>query len=455
MSCRTFKADATVERRHGSDLPFLVCIILLLGFGLFTQYYCTQTNAARLFGDSFYFVKRQLLCVAIGLVLFGLLSTLKIEVIRKILPFLFMATLLLCAATFVPALSVEKNGARRWIRMPFNFTLQSSEVVKFTIVLFLANIFDKQLSIKEKAERNVAPAVLVLLLFTMIVLVQKDLSTALFMFCVCFSMFPVARLNTKWIFAIAVLAIPTLVLFITAEQYRLDRIVAFIRPDIGASTINYQSIAAKRAISAGGLWGNGIGVNLVQSVRIPEVQADYIFASWAEAMGAMGVLAYFFLLGVFTYRGFKVAFTCENRFAALGSFGFTLMITFQSLLNLAVVGGVLPATGLPLPFFSLGGSSIIITLCMCAFVINASRGVAPATEVFEEAAPEKKKRRGNKYDYTGDTYSDSFDSSGSIDTINTIDSLDSIESIGTSDYSEDYSEDFSTFDGTLTPTSGG
>lgn len=384
MSYRIFKADPTVERRHGADLPFVVCVILLLGFGLFTQYYCTQTNAARLFGDSFYFVKRQALCVALGLVLFAFISTLKIEVIRRLLPFLFMATLLLSAATFIPALSVEKNGARRWIKMPLGFTLQSSEIVKFTIVLFLANIFDKQLSIQDKDSRNVAPAVLVLLLMTFIILVQKDLSTALFMFCVCFAMFPVARLNSRWIFAIAVLAIPTLILFITAEQYRLDRIVAFIRPDIGASTINYQSIAAKRAISAGGLWGNGIGVNLVQSVRIPEVQADYIFASWAEAMGAMGVLAYFFLLAVFAYRGFKVAFLCENRFAALGSFGFTAMIIFQSLLNLAVVGGVLPATGLPLPFFSLGGSSIIVTLCMCAFIVNASRGVAPATQTFDE-----------------------------------------------------------------------
>ena len=291
----------------------------------------------------------------------------------KILPGIFAVTFILCLLTFVPAFSVEKNGARRWLRMPFSFTLQSSEVVKFTIVIFLANLFDKQLSIENKDERSVLPCVVVLILFAGIILLQKDLSTALFIFCVCFSMFLAAGLNIRWAFAIGVLAVPALFLFITSEPYRLDRIIAFLSPEVGEHTINYQSIAAKRAISAGGFWGSGIGTGLVQSSRIPEVQADYIFAGWAEAMGFGGVLGYFFLLGVFAWRGYRISLVCEDRFASFGTFGFVTMIAAQSVLNCAVVCGAVPSTGIPLPFFSLGGSSIIVTLCMCGFIVNASR----------------------------------------------------------------------------------
>ena len=116
-----------------------------------------------------------------------------------------------------------------------------------------------------------------------------------------------------------------------------------------------------------------IGIQTFRNKGIPEVQADYIFASWAEAMGLGGVICYFTLLGFFIWRGVKIAVSCKNRFAAFASFGFVVIIALQSLINCAVVCGALPSTGIPLPFFSLGGSSIIISLCMCGFVVNASR----------------------------------------------------------------------------------
>ena len=198
MDTYHFFADRSVEQHHKSDFTFVFTVILLLGLGLFTQYFCTQNYAYRLFHDSFYFVKRQLICVAVGIFGFLLISSIKMSAIRKILPGIFAVTFILCLLTFVPAFSVEKNGARRWLRMPFSFTLQSSEVVKFTIVIFLANLFDKQLSIENKDERSVLPCVVVLILFAGIILLQKDLSTALFIFCVCFSMFLAAGLNIRW-----------------------------------------------------------------------------------------------------------------------------------------------------------------------------------------------------------------------------------------------------------------
>ena len=130
---------------------------------------------------------------------------------------------------------------------------------------------------------------------------------------------------------------------------------------------------AKRAISAGGVWGNGIGAGLSKINSIPEVQADYIFAGWAEAMGYIGVVLYFVLLVFFAYRGYKAAFENPDKFSALSTFGCVSAIVLQSVVNTMVVCGLLPTTGINLPFFSLGGTSIIVTLAMCGFIVNASR----------------------------------------------------------------------------------
>jgi len=373
MNSYSFYAERSLENYNKSDFTFVVSVILLTGLGLFTLYFCSQNYAERIFHDSFYFIRRQSISALVGLFGFILFASLKISVIRKILPVMVGVTLLLCILTFVPGISIEKNGARRWLRMPFSFTLQPSEFVKFTLVVFLANIFDKLETIENPEERSLFPSVFVMLVFILLVLMQKDLSTSVFIFCVCFLMFAAAGLKIRWVFVVLLMAIPFLFIFITSEQYRIDRIIAFLKPDEGIHTFNYQSIAAKRAISAGGAWGSGIGVGLIQSNRIPEVQADYIFAGWAEAMGLFGVVIYFATLGVFAWRGFKTAIVCKNRFASYSAFGFVLMISAQSIVNCAVVCGALPSTGIPLPFFSLGGSSIITTLCMCGFIVNASR----------------------------------------------------------------------------------
>jgi len=218
-----------------------------------------------------------------------------------------------------------------------------------------------------------------------LVLFEKDFSTSAFLIIIGILMFFVAGAKLKWIWPFLVFAIPISILVITSEKYRIERILGYIRPNEGASTYNFQSIASKNAISAGGFWGVGIGPNLRRLNSIPEVQADYIFAGWAEAMGYIGVIAYLLLLCFFTWRGYRTAFKTPNRFAAYGSFGCISVIFLQSIINCMVVCGLLPSTGIPLPFFSGGGSSIVITLAMCGFVLNASR-CEEKNEAFRQTA---------------------------------------------------------------------
>lgn len=368
-----FSIDNPVEKYNKSDNGFLIALILILGLGIFTLYFCSQSAGLRFFHDSFYFVRRQLICVLAGVAGFLFISLVPIEKLRKAIPVILAVTIILCICTYIKPLSVERNGARRWLKIPFGgFTLQTSEVVKFTLVIFLANFFDKY-SAKPDEEKNVFGAVAVMLVLVGFVLTQKDFSTSFFLYFFACGMFWCCRAKVRWFWFVSFIMVGFFVFYILNSPTRLERVIAFLNPTKNADGSNFQPNKAKEAITAGRFWGTGIGSNLVMSNRIPEVQTDYIFASWAEAMGLWGVFGYFVVLGFFAFRGFKVAFECKNRFAAYASFGFVSMIVLQSIMNVAVVGGALPSTGIPLPFFSSGGSSVIITLCMCGFVVNASR----------------------------------------------------------------------------------
>lgn len=373
MNQYDFYAHKPSENYHKSDIWLLISIILLWGLGMFTALVCSQGYAARFFNnDAYYFVKRQLICSAAGLLLFFAFLLLDMESIKKLVIVIVLFTLVICACTFIKPLSVEKNGARRWIRLPFHFTFQPSELVKFTIVLYLASYFDK-LSEDLTGEKDVLPCVGVFLLMVILVLLQKDFSTSVFIILVGILMFFVAGTKLRWVFPFLLIAIPIGIIVVASEQYRIERIIGFLKPSEGGQSFNYQANASKAAISAGGFWGVGIGNNLNKLNSIPEVQADYIFAGWSEAMGYVGVVVYILLLMLFAWRGYKAAFNCPNRFAAYGCFGCVSVIFMQSLVNCMVVCGLLPPTGIPLPFFSVGGSSIIVTLAMCGFILNASR----------------------------------------------------------------------------------
>jgi len=369
----TFYANRPVENYHKVDIWLLISILLLWGLGIFTLFICSQSFAERMFHNSMYFVNRQLICSALGFVLFLAFLFVDMNSIKKIVGIIVIVAIVLCLLTFIPPLGVEKNGARRWIRMPFNFSFQPSELVKFAVVLFLSNYFEKQSEIDDPEEKTVFPAVIGFTLMFCLVFAQKDFSTGLFIFIIGVLLFFASGSKLTWIIPFSVVAIPGLILMISLEPYRLERIIGFLRPDEYANGVNYQILQAKRAISAGGFWGNGIGTGLVRINSIPEIQADYIFAGWTEAMGLLGVFIYIILLGFFAYRGYRTSLLCPKRFDAYTSFGCVSIIVLQSLINCAVVCGLFPTTGIPLPFFSLGGSSIIVTLAMSGIILNASR----------------------------------------------------------------------------------
>lgn len=355
-----------------SDSLFIVLIMLLWGIGMVTLQFCSANYGQRFFGNSFHFVQRQLISSLVGFILLIFFAVADVEKLRKILPVIVLGSIVLSLLTFIPGIGVERNGARRWIKIPYFSTFQPSEALKFSMVLFLANLFDKQSKLPEE-DRSVVPALVGLLVFSVIILCQQDLGTALFVMILGLSIFFVTGAKLLWFVPMAFLLIPFGLIFILTEPYRVNRIIGFIAQDSFAQSLNWQINGSKRAITDGGLFGQGIGSGLTKLGGVPEIQSDYVFAGWAEAMGFFGVLIYLCILGLFLWRVYRICMTCGNRFASIASFGFGAVIVAQSLLNIAVVAGVVPTTGIPLPFFSSGGSSMMVTLAMCGFIINSSR----------------------------------------------------------------------------------
>lgn len=373
MSSYNFLADRPIESSDQTDKLFLFFVFLLWGLGICTLLVSAENSAMRIFGDPYYFVKRQLISSLVGFALFTFFAVINLDTLRRFLPVFVLGVLALCLAVFIPGLGTEKNGALRWLKIPFFSSFQPSEFVKFAMVLYLANYFDKQANFLDPEERSVLPAVSGLIIFVLVVFAQKDLSTGLFIFAVGFILFLVTGEKLAWLLPFSLLAIPGSALMILVEEYRVDRLIGFLNPTEDIQGVNFQVNAARKAINDGGFWGNGFGSDLTKLNGIPEVQTDYIFAGVAEATGFFGVLIYFVLLTVFISCAYKIALTCKNRFAAIGAFGCATVIFLQSLVNCAVVCGVVPNTGIALPFFSSGGSAMMVNLSMCGFILNASR----------------------------------------------------------------------------------
>lgn len=372
MSEYVIHADKPVLAYKRSDPLFLISVLLLWGLGIFTILICTQGVGERFFHNRYYFLWRQLAYSAVGAAGLVFFAAVPVNALRRFTLAFAATSVVLCLFALMPVIGSARNGAPRWVSIPHVITFQPSELVKFTMVLYLSHLFDKHSNEYEENNREFMYPAIGLLILAGAIFIQKDLSTSVMVFCIGVGMFIVSGSPVRVFLPIMLLVGPLTALMTLTHRYRLLRILSFFRPNDYTTTSGYQALASERAISAGGIWGVGTGSGLDNNISIPEVQTDYIFAGWATAMGLAGVFAYLLLLGIFLFRGIKIAKNCPNKFAALGAFGCVFTITAQSLINLAVVCGAAPTTGIPLPFFSSGGSSLIVTLCMCGFVINAS-----------------------------------------------------------------------------------
>jgi cell division protein FtsW len=359
-------------RKTKADHLLIASVLLLTGIGLVALYSASYAFADRFFGNSLYFFSRQAVLAVFGFGLFFLVSRANLELLRLwILP-MVIGTIFLCVLTFIPGIGVIKNGAARWIRLGSS-TFQPSELVKLVLPFYLAHIFDKKSDKLESFSAGVLPPTLVTVLFFVLIYMQNNFSTAFFVLFNALVIFFLAGIKLRYFFAAALIFLPLSVFFVLTREHRLRRFISFLWPDFDPQGAGYQVRSSIITIGSGGFWGKGIGQGTRKIASVPEIHSDFIFASFAEEGGFFSVALIFILFFLFAFAVYRSALKNKTLFGRLLGFGLGTMIFSQILLNAAVVVGALPATGIPLPFFSAGGSSLATTLVMCGLLVNNSR----------------------------------------------------------------------------------
>ncbi len=371
--------DLTGDRRYSRhpELPLLGALSLLVIIGFVAMWSASSGFAIKLKRPADYFATRQALFTAAALGFFILAAYTPLERIRKLSPLLVLVSLFSLTLPFFPVIGVEINGGRRWINLYFT-NFQPSELWKPLIVLYAAHILDsKNEKIRTAAYEAIFPF-MVVLAGTLVIYLQDDFSTSVIATLGAIAVFWVAGAPFRFFAATAVIAVPAMILMVSTSEYRLIRVLGFLIPDYDPHGMNYQVQNSIRAIMSGGFWGKGLGLGTRKLSTIPEIESDFVFAAFSEEMGLLGVAA---VIACWVFVAVSVFKTVINRspFRMNLAFGLLFLLSIEFLVNLGVVSGLLPATGIALPFFSAGGSSLLSTAIAVGLLVNCSRdeGFAP------------------------------------------------------------------------------
>lgn len=361
--------------RSGGDTVILAVLFLLGGMGLANLYSASYGFALSIDKLPSYFALRQLLWFVPATSIFGLCSIISLDFIKRHIGLLTLGSLMLLLLPFVPVLGITKNGASRWIGFA-GLMLQPSELFKPVIILYLAHILSKKADRLSDVVNGVIPPLLVAVAGVGIVLLQNDFSSALLIGILAVVMFWIANVPLVFFVALGSIGLPLVSLTVLTSDYRLRRVLAYLAPSLDPADLSYQVNASLRAIRSGGWWGKGLGQGTLKVRSIPEVQSDFVFAAWAEETGFAGVLLFAGLWVLLIQRALVVAFKATDSYRSHIAFGMACYLAIQTLINVMVVSGVAPATGIPLPFFSSGGSSLLSVAAAGGFIYNISKNGA-------------------------------------------------------------------------------
>jgi cell division protein FtsW len=369
---QTFNVESSA-RKFQADHVLIACVFLLVGVGLATLYSASYAFGERFFKSGLYFFSRQVIYCLIGLAAFFAASWVKLSTLRKFIVPMVVITLVLCALPLAPGVGVTKNGASRWIRVTASTTFQPSELVKLILPFYLAHIFSKKQERINSLISGILPPAMITVLFGVLIYLQNNFSTSVFLAINALFIFFIAGVRYRYFICGAIVLIPTSAFLVLSKEHRLRRIISFFMPDWEPQGAGYQVHSSLNSIGSGGLLGKGFGQGTRKIASVPEIHSDFIFSSFSEETGLVGVLLFYALFAVFTVHGYRAALKCRDMFRRLLGCGLVTMISSQALLNIAVVSGALPATGVPLPFFSAGGSSLAVTLVIAGLIVNISR----------------------------------------------------------------------------------
>ena len=356
--------------KKSGDAYLLVAVTFLAIIGAVFIYSASNYSASATYNDPFYFTKKQVIGIALGIIAMIVTANFDYHKLKKFTPYVCIISIVLLILVFVPHIGVENYGAKRWIGVG-GVTLQPSEIAKFALILFCASYVSSNPE-KIKTFVGILPILGFGTLVCVLIILEPNMSITV---CVAMLMITILFVSGMKFIHLGCLILPAIVLgvvLIMIAPYRLDRLMAFINPWSNPKGEGYQLLQSLYALGSGGLFGVGLFNSRQKFAFLPFAESDFILSVIGEEIGFVGLILFFLLLGFIIYRGIKIASKSKDIFGFIMAVGITMIFGIQTIVNVLVVTGSIPPTGLSLPLVSSGNTSIIIFMAEMGVLYNIS-----------------------------------------------------------------------------------
>ena len=367
---QTGRRRVILDERGLLDVPFLVLTVLLVLIGVLMMFSASYARAYSTEGKATYYFARQAVFAIVGIGIMLFFSTWNYQIWRSVSFFILAAAIVFLL--LVPLIGIEENGAKRWIYLGFT-SFQPSEVAKLGIVLTFASMISYYRERMQSFREGILPFVVILAVVCGLLVLEPHLSAIIIILGVSAAMLFLGGVKLRW-FALGLGVVGAFVaIYLATKGYAGDRIQAWLHPFEDESDSGYQIVQSLYAIGSGGLMGLGLGRSRQKYLYLPEEHNDYIFPIVCEELGFVGAMVVLLLFLLLILRGYWIALHARDRFGMLVVGGLTTLLALQVFLNIGVVTNLLPATGISLPFFSYGGTALLIQLFEMGVILSVSR----------------------------------------------------------------------------------
>lgn len=360
------------SNRKPFDFWIFITVLVLLSLGIIMVFSASSAYAYNYMHDTYYFLRQQLISAVIGIIVMIITMGIDYRKLGKLSPILLVGSIILLIFARIPGIGRFVNGSWRWIYLgPVHF--QPSELAKFAVILFFSFSLSKRKEQLKYFFKGLLPYLLLIGVYAGLLLLEPHLSCTILIMAVASIILFSAGAKIYHFLLLSFPVVAGLVAAIIFEPYRMKRLTSFLNPWNDVQGDSWQIVQSLYAIGSGGLFGRGLGRSLQKFLYIPEPHNDFIFAVLAEELGFLGVLAVLLLFLILIWRGIKVSMNAPDTFGSLVALGITSLIAVQVIINVAVVTSSMPVTGMPLPFFSFGGTALIFLMFGVGILLNISR----------------------------------------------------------------------------------
>ena len=360
------------EHKGLPDLMIFIITLALLSLGIVMVFSASSVTAYHELGDAYHYLKRQSLWAAIGLVALVICMNIDYHLWAKLAGPLIVLSIIALTAVLVPGIGITISGSRRWLGAG-PVRVQPSEFAKLSVVIFLAAYLSTSPDRIKSVVRGIFVPLILVGMCAVLVLREPDLGTSIGMAATAWLMLLIAGGSPGWLVGLAAMTAPVIYLYARHDPVRIRRLTSFLDPWADPLDSGFHIIQSLLALGSGGLVGTGLGLSRQKFYYLPEQHTDFIFAIIGEELGFLGAALVVFLYAIFAWRGFRASLNAPDSFGSLLAAGITIMVALQAAMNIAVVTGSMPITGITLPLISSGGSSLVPMLAGVGMLLNITR----------------------------------------------------------------------------------